>query len=88
VNKDFVCHVTIKLKHLMQDTKYRFIILVGICVACSSYKPTHGAKCFHYIELFVIGKLIIHLVLQEFVCFVNVVSKIRFSGRNKKTWQI
>jgi len=50
-------------------------------------KLTHGAKCLHCSELFVIGKLIIHLVLQEFVCFVNVVSKIRFNGRNEKTWE-
>jgi hypothetical protein len=87
VNRNFVSHLTIKLKHFMQkDTKYRFVIPIGIRVACSSYKLAHGAKCLHCRELFVIGKLIIHLVLQEFVCFVNVVSKIRFNGQNRKTW--
>jgi hypothetical protein len=76
MNMDFVFHLTIKLKHLMQkDTKYRFVIHVGIHVACSSYKLIHGAKCLQCNELFVIGKLIVHLVLEEFVCFVNVVFK-------------
>ncbi len=81
---DFVSHLTIKVKHLMQkDTKYRFAIPMGIRVACSLYKLACGAKCLHCNELFVIGKLIVDLVLQEFVCCVNVVfrNQIQWSKR-------
>jgi hypothetical protein len=82
MNRDFVSHLTIKLKHLMQkDTNYRFVIPMEIRVACSLYKLVHGAKCLQCSELFVISKLIVHLVLQEFVCFVNVVFK------NQIQWQ-
>jgi hypothetical protein len=64
VNRDLVYHLTIKLKHLMQkDTKYRFVLLVGICVTCSLYKFTHGAKYLHCNDLFAIGELIVHLIL-------------------------
>ncbi len=64
MNKDFLSHLTIKLKHLMQkDTKYRSVILVGICVTCFLYKLAHGAKYLHCNDLFAIGKLIVHLIL-------------------------
>ncbi len=38
------------------------------------YKLIHGAEYLQCSEMFVVGKSIIHLVLQKFVFFVNHVS--------------
>jgi hypothetical protein len=58
-----------------KNTSYRCVVLVGICVAYALYKLVHGAKYFHCSDLFAIGKSIMHLVLQKFVCSVHVVFK-------------
>jgi len=58
-----------------KDTSYKCVILVGICVACALYKLIHGAKYFHFSNLFAIGKSIMHLVLWKFVCSIHVVFK-------------
>jgi len=61
---DFVFHLIIKLKHLMQkDTKYKCVVPMGIHVACFLCKLIHGAEYLHCFELFDIGKSTMHLVL-------------------------
>ncbi len=59
VSKNFVHHLTKKLKHFMErnNMKTQVVVLVKVCVACSLYKLAH------YSELFVIKKSIVHLVL-------------------------
>jgi hypothetical protein len=47
------------------------------CVACDLYKLAHAFQNLHCSKLFAIGKSIVHLVLHEFVCVVNVVLKIQ-----------
>jgi hypothetical protein len=58
-----------------KDTSYRHVVIMGICVTCALYKFVHGAKYLHYFDLFTIGKSIIHLVLQKFICSIHVVFK-------------
>jgi len=71
VSKNFVHHLTKKLKHFMErnNMKTQVVVLVRVCVACSLYKLAHCS------ELFVIKKSIVHLILQEFMCIMNFVLK-------------
>ncbi len=55
--------------------KFKVDVLVNIHVAYSSYKLTHVSKYLHCFKLFDIGKLIIHLVLHEFLCAMNSILK-------------
>ncbi len=66
-----------KLKHFIekQNIRYKCAIPIGIQIACSFYKFSHGTKDFQCNELFAINKSTIHLVLQEFVCAINMIFK-------------
>ncbi len=55
--------------------KFKVDVLVSIHVAYSLYKLAHAFEHLHCFELFVIGKLIIHLVSCEFLCAMNSVLK-------------
>lgn len=73
VMRKFVQQLIERLKFLMQkkDTTYCYAILVTIWVACSLYKLVHNIEYLHYNELCTMGKSTIHLVLCEFVWFMN-----------------
>jgi hypothetical protein len=74
VNKEFVFQLTMKLKHLLQkNTRYQFVITIGIRVACSFYKLPYGVGYLQHSEIFAIGKSIVHVVMSKFV--VNVVCR-------------
>jgi hypothetical protein len=81
VTKELVFQLTMKMKHLIekQNTHYKCAILIGIQIACSFYKLVHGTKYFQCNELFAINKSTIHLVLQEFVCAINMIFKNQMS---------
>jgi hypothetical protein len=66
-----------KLKHLIekQNIRYKCAIPTGIQIACSFYKFVYGTKYFLCNELFAINKSTIHLVLQKFVCAINMIFK-------------
>jgi hypothetical protein len=80
VYKQFVQQLTMKLKSMMEkkNTKFRFVMPMNICVACTLYKLVHAFQYFHCFEFFAIKNSIVHLLLHEFVCVANVVLKIQF----------
>jgi hypothetical protein len=57
-------------KLLEKDTKYRFVIHVGIRVKCFLYKFFHGVDYLQCSEMFTIGKSSMNMVLHNFV-FTN-----------------
>jgi hypothetical protein len=63
-----------------KETQYIFVVPMKICVTYFLYKLVHGVENMHCNEMFTISKSIVHLVLREFVCVVNVVfqSQIRW----------
>ncbi len=69
----FVRQLIEKLKLLMQkkDATYCYAILVTIRIACSLYKLVHKIEYLHCNELCIVGKPNVHLVLHEFVWFMN-----------------
>jgi hypothetical protein len=79
VNKQFVQQLTMKLKSMMEkkNTKFQFVVLMNICVACNLYKLVHTFQYLHCFEFFAIKNFIVHLLLHEFVCVANVVLKIQ-----------
>jgi hypothetical protein len=54
--------------------KFQIIVLMSIHVTCSLYKLVHAFKYLSHSKLFDIKKLIVHLVLHEFVCTMNSIS--------------
>ncbi len=60
---------------IIKDIKYKFVIHVGIRVACSFFKLARGANYLQCSELYMIRKSYINMVLHEFVFVVNVVFK-------------
>ncbi len=54
-----------------QDTKYKKIVPIEICVCCVMYKLAHGANFMVCNELFAMGKSIVSLILHEFVYAIN-----------------
>lgn len=55
-----------------QDTKYRFAVLVIVCLDCTLFKLSHGASFLIYSEMFAMGRSIVSMMLWEFVHVVNV----------------
>lgn len=70
----FFFESSLRLKHSMEkkDIHYQYVVLVRIWVACSLCKLAHGAKYLQCSEQFAINKSIVHLVLQEFMFFMNI----------------
>lgn len=54
-----------------KDTKYRFVIHVGIRVKCFLYKFFHGVDYLQCSEMFTIGKSSMNMVLHNFVFTIN-----------------
>jgi hypothetical protein len=79
VTKEVVFQITENLQPTikLKDTKYKFVIPIGIRVAYSFFKLAHGANYLQCNELFMIGKSYINMVLHEFVFVMNVVFKIQ-----------
>jgi hypothetical protein len=77
VDRVFLFHVFLKLKHLMEKKNiyHQCVIPIGIQVACSLYKIVHISKLFQCSELFTINKSTMHLVLRKFVFVLNIVFK-------------
>lgn len=69
MNKVMLFSIANHLRHVfqIQNTKYRQSILVEILVCCVIFKLAQGANFIICNELFTIGKLIVFLVLHEFV---------------------
>ncbi len=78
----FVWQLIEKLKLLMQkkDATYCYAIFVTIWITCFLYKLAHNIECLHCNELCTMGKSSVHLVLHEFVWFMNQVL------RNQIAW--
>jgi len=67
MTKKVVLQFTKKLKCLIEKkvTKYRCVIHVGMRVACSLYKISHGVNYLQCSEMFAIGKSLINMILHE-----------------------
>jgi hypothetical protein len=63
-----------------KDTTYCYTIFMTIRVTCFLYKIAHDIEYLHCNELCVVGKSIVHLILHEFVWFMNQVFQ------NQITW--
>ncbi len=73
MTKATLFHIVANLKPIIgkQDTNYRKIIPIEICVCCAMYKLAQGANFLVSIELFAMGKSIVSLIFHEFVYAIN-----------------
>ncbi len=74
MTKSTLFRITNQLRTMLmkQNNQYRSAIHVEIWVSCVIYKLAHGVSFFNCNELFAIGKLIVSLVLHEFVEVANI----------------
>jgi len=54
---------------------YKFVVPIGIQVACFLFKLVHKIKYLQCSEMFAISKSTMHLVLHEFIHVLNVIFK-------------
>jgi len=52
-------------------------MLVNIHLPCGLYKLPHAYQYLHCFELFIVEKIIVHLVLHEFICIMNAMLKLQ-----------
>jgi hypothetical protein len=81
MTKATIFHIVTNLKLIIgkQDTKYKKIVPIEICVCCAMYKLAQGVNFLVCNELFAMGKSIVSLILREFLYAINQI----FSGLMK-----